>query len=335
MEKINIVEYIQTKKRNNPFRLQNVQIDLTNLCNANCPFCLQGTHNSNIGCLSTQKIKEVLLDDKKLGAFSVGFDGGEICLREDASEIISYASSLGFNISITTNGHLLTDQIINAILRGTVSRVTVSFHSADKDIYNILFGVTGDEFDKAIQNITLMKRLGINVGLAVTITKYNYKGLNKIINFARSLGITENNIGFNQLIPGKTQIADLCLTLDEKLEVANYMKNNCLKACLRDHFLCDAGRTSLHIAYNGLVYACPLLDVIAGNVNLTSISEIWENSDYFIMLRSLKPEHFKKCYYCPTKTRCQMCLRNNIVYCKDIFTPFEDTCSFMKAAAQK
>lgn len=310
--------------------MQSLQLDITNTCNCKCPFCLQGDHKQSENELTFEEISKILHDAKKLQVFNVGFDGGEPFARKDFHRILKLASDLGFSISIASNAHLIDEEDVELLKTYSLSKISISFHSIERNIYNKMFGISGNEYDLALKNIQMMLQKGIHVGIAVTITNLNLQSIPDTIKYFRSLGIKSNDIGLNHLIAGKKEIETLRLTVEEKTNLTKYLLGEGIESCLRGCFLCKAGRNALSISYDGIVYACPLLQTPAGDLRKNDLNDIWVNSEYLKLIRSLKPEHFEKCVNCSARSHCQMCLRNNLFYNNDIFDPYEETCAVMK-----
>ena len=327
--KLDIEEYL-FKRHAGKLYMQSLQLDITNICNAKCPFCLQGNHNESKNEMTFEEISRILHDAKKLQVFNVGYDGGEAFTRKDFHKILRLTSDLSFSISIASNGQLINSKDIELLKTYSLSKISISFHSIQRDIYNKMFGVKGNEYEHALKNIQMMIHNGIHVGIAITITNLNLKSIPETIKYFKSLGVESKDIGLNHLIAGKKEIGALRLTVDEKKNLTKYLLDEGIESCLRGHFLCKAGRTALNVSYDGLTYACPLLQTPAGDLRKSDLRDIWINSEYLKMLRSLKPEHFEKCYNCSAKFQCQMCLRNNLFYNNNIFEPYEETCAIMK-----
>lgn len=58
----------------------------------------------------------LLTELKELGCYRVGFSGGEPLLRNDVKEILEYAARLGFRFSMVSNGHYITDDLIQTFV---------------------------------------------------------------------------------------------------------------------------------------------------------------------------------------------------------------------------
>lgn len=83
----------------------NLTVYMTDRCNLKCIHCYRFKHNSKIE-LSTLQWKNVILQYsllKNRGEF-ITFSGGEVSLRNDFKEILSYSYSLGLKSIILTNG---------------------------------------------------------------------------------------------------------------------------------------------------------------------------------------------------------------------------------------
>lgn len=61
MKTLDIEEYLFRRHRDKLY-LQSIQLDLTNVCNANCMFCLQGSHTCSDNELTFDEICKILKD---------------------------------------------------------------------------------------------------------------------------------------------------------------------------------------------------------------------------------------------------------------------------------
>ena len=113
-----------------------VNYHITNRCNYHCTYCF-GKFNGQ---------KDPTLDDAKkivdnialyfaqnnIADGRINFAGGEPALYEHLDELIDYTSSLGIQVSIVTNGSLLTLERIRS-WQGKVSYIGFSIDSIDCD----------------------------------------------------------------------------------------------------------------------------------------------------------------------------------------------------------
>lgn len=324
-----IYGYFQQKAMQNHALFQ-VEIDVTSKCNANCSFCFQGTHENKYYDMSLEKIVNLLDDLRSMGTFFIGFSGGEPFARADFLEILNEAKKRKFRISVISNGMLLSKSDIDRLAELQIDRVTISFHGISQDTYLKSFGINNPScFSRAIENIDYMLQKGISLGIAITVTKYNIGELEEITNFFLQKGLKSSDINYNMLLSGKRKINELMPTQEQITENVNYLSQKIGKE--EKHALCNAGIISCSIDSRGYVYPCTFFNNYVGNIFEQSIKDIWENSHFLKILRSLKDSMFEKCADCALKGKCNMCLATNLNDTGDIFIPSEMFCQSRKA----
>jgi len=86
-----------------------VQLNPTNVCNFNCPFCSCGNRDKTV-MLPFEDIVEIMTRAKECGCKSVTITGGgEPLMHPQINEIITYlAEKLGLKVGIVTNGSMIT-----------------------------------------------------------------------------------------------------------------------------------------------------------------------------------------------------------------------------------
>lgn len=308
-----------------------IEIDVTSRCNADCPFCFQGKHNEDDRKeMSLQMIINLLDNLRELGTYYIGFSGGEPFARPDFLEILNIAKNRGFSISIITNAMLLTKEKIDELERIGIDRITVSFHSINKENYLKSFGITNPNlYDVALENIQYMIKKNISLGIAMTVTKFNINDIKDTSEYFYSLGLSKNDINYNLLLLGKREINDL---FPEKKDIDNngeYLSNK-LEAD-KKRLLCSAGTISCSIDPYGNVYPCTFFNSSAGNLYEQTIKEIWENSHLMQIIRGFREEMFTKCHKCSGKGKCNFCMATNLNETGNLFEPSDRFCESRKA----
>lgn len=330
-EKINIYDLLKNESYKNN-KLFQAEIDVTYRCNARCFFCFEGKdHKDTRKILNYEQICSVLDELKETGCFYVGFSGGEPFMRRDFMEILKYAKKIGFVVSIVTNLQLPTKEQIIELANIGINRITVSFHSPFKNTYCDIFNVSSEAYYRALNNIKLLISMNCSVSIAATITTANYKHMHKIKEIFLSMGLSENDINFNMLIQGKTDIVKFRDNPDfQKYVYENKdLKNNTIQK--NANFLCSAGRISCTISPYGDVYPCTFFNSSAGNIKDSTINEIWNNSHLFKMIRSISQNNFVKCFDCANKQYCHICMVNNLNETNYYNLPSNTYCEFRKA----
>ena len=118
---------------------QRLDIKLGYACNNNCRFCVAADKKC-LGDKSTMRIKEELETSRLNGAADVVFTGGEVTIRPDISELISYARHIGFRIiSLQTNGRMFYYKAFcNTMINLGVTYFVISLHGHKPKIHDYL-----------------------------------------------------------------------------------------------------------------------------------------------------------------------------------------------------
>lgn len=130
--------------RPEPFR---IEIEITNICNANCTFCprfnikqywIMDFEKYKSFILSLKNIKRDLWIAKKFPSENlpliVFWWYGEPLLNKDVFKYISYARSNWFNTELISNWLLLTHDNCEKLIDAWLNRLAISLHTLNKEI---------------------------------------------------------------------------------------------------------------------------------------------------------------------------------------------------------
>jgi len=162
--------------------------NITRLCNLKCVHCYNDS-GSDKTCndVTTEEAKAVLDDLADFGVPSVLFSGGEPLMRHDLFELMEYAAGCGLRTVISTNGTLITADAAAEIKQVGVSYVGISLDGIGP-INDKFRGVDG-AFDRAVKGIKNCMKVGIRVGLRLTLTKRNVEDIEGLFRFFDAQGI--------------------------------------------------------------------------------------------------------------------------------------------------
>ncbi|MDO8435959.1 MAG: radical SAM protein [bacterium] len=94
-----------------------VEISSSGLCNHRCKFCALDYLGYKGGFANFENLKRAIRDMAKGGVKSIQFGGeGEPLLHPKIKELVQYTKSQGLDISFTTNGTFLKEEILKDIL---------------------------------------------------------------------------------------------------------------------------------------------------------------------------------------------------------------------------
>lgn len=148
-------------------RLRHLDIELTERCNNNCVHCYinlpADDRTAQARELSTDQVKDVLSQAAALGALSVCFTGGEPLLRNDLADIYEFARRLGLQVSIFTNGCLVTPALADLFRRiPPRQKIEVSVYGMERHSYEAVTRMPGS-FDGFQRGLALLQERGVPV----------------------------------------------------------------------------------------------------------------------------------------------------------------------------
>lgn len=183
-----------------------IEFSVTYACQAKCVHCSVGNYaveRTNI--LTNEEIKNVLNQAAEIGIPKVDLFGGEPLMKEGVADIVAHGSKLGLYMSVTTNGWLLSRELIRDLKKAGISCINVSIDSTDERMHDRLRVLPG-VFKRAVEGIKVCHEEGVPCIASTYLTKkwaVNFgKGeadnshLTKVINFAKEIKATGIRILF-------------------------------------------------------------------------------------------------------------------------------------------
>ncbi|MEA3430467.1 MAG: radical SAM protein [Nanoarchaeota archaeon] len=186
-------------------------------CNNNCKFCVVA-HERKLGTRTTEEIKNCLKESKKT-CDEVVFTGGEVTIRKDILEIVSYAKELKYKvIQIQTNGRMFCyEDFCKKMIKAGANVFALALHGHNSKIHDKLTNAKG-AFNQVVKGIKNLKKLNQNVITNTVVVKENYKNLPELAKifielkvdqfqfaFVHALGNAEKN--FNEIVPNISEAA--------------------------------------------------------------------------------------------------------------------------------
>ena len=267
----------------------NLDIELTNFCNLQCPFCFTTDtlfrKNHKPQAMPKDLAFRLIDEACKAGIPALKFNWrGESTLHQNFSEILKYAArdKCFYDIIINTNG-TVPDAAINGLMSAT--KVVVSVDAFSKNTYSIM-RKRGDIRTVITTIHKLIERGHDNIWVRRIITKEN------------------NNEPFAQLaretFGDKVKIAEhYCFdrNRDNVHEVKKKKKN--------DRAYCGYPSQRLMIGVDGKVFPCCAdyyETMQVGDVSKQSIMDIWASDKIRQIRFDLRRHHFQdymeQCKYC-------------------------------------
>lgn len=158
--------------------------DLTSKCNLKCKHCVFVPSNSKE--LTTEEVKQKLdwLNDNNF--FSVQFAGGEPLMRPDFKDILQYAAQKKYTISIATNGTMITDSLIDLMIKCNVRLIQLSVDGIAHENDLLRGKGTFDIIDKSLEKLL---NANLTTAIATMVTQKNQNHIEKFLEYLRGKNI--------------------------------------------------------------------------------------------------------------------------------------------------
>lgn len=165
--------------------------ELTPRCNFKCKMCYICRPINDKEALARELTAKQWIrlaqQARDAGLLYLNLTGGEVLARTDFPEIYKELSLMGFNISILTNASLMNNRLAELFSRYMPSRVSTTVYGASQQTYG---QVTGDAsgYERTLKGINLLKGVGTDLILKMTVTRENAQDFDKIAEIAEQKG---------------------------------------------------------------------------------------------------------------------------------------------------
>lgn len=291
-----------------------LNIEPTSFCNLKCRLCPTGNNilARDKGFMTLEIFKKILFgwNSKRTNIYLGGF--GEPLLNKDFLEMVRISKDKEVDISIFTNGNLLTPEISSALVSLKADRIIISMDGATQETYS--WYRRGGDFNKVVSNLKTLVKIKRekesnlpNIELQFVVMKKNESELELIKKIAIELSVDKlilKTCGFYSFVG---------MSFDEFKK--DYLPVNKKYRRLEDEnspipdFICPWMNHGAMILWNGKIAACCYDshgEVILGDANQTNFIDQWRSSLKYKDFRKngvkgIYP--YKVCKLCPAKFR--------------------------------
>ncbi len=291
-----------------------IMIEPTNACNLKCNMCdYQQQFKGKRAYLSFKDFELIIAQFPEMKELI--FCGlGEPLLNQDIIKMISIAAKKKIPfINLITNGTLLEEGYFRSLINSGLTRIHISFHSANSEIARKINGMPAEVHRLVLTNIVnavkAREALGSNVHIALNsvINIENCGDLLNLIDFCEINKIDE--INFVQLTTILGKYDSFNIERDEARLLIREIKARLKKSRLKVSFVsgCDTGRcyqlwNFIMIHADGNISPCngimPHENKDIGNLIHDNISRIWHSDRYIELRKSVMKRKLESCKYC-------------------------------------
>ena len=263
-----------------------VYIELTNNCVLECKYCMHENMTREMGFMEYELYTKII-DDIKGKMHQVELFGqGEPLLHKDMIKMIKYAKKNGFTTSTISNGVLLKEEKMKALIDAGLDILKVSFDFKEKESWMEHKRGTSGAYDVTRKNILKAIEMARKAGhpeIRIDMIKYGDENQEQKIEYLKEWNKRLEGVG-------KSAIQDLINMWgknddDPSLEWYRDMKEYIDKNNIDDEQfpVCFFPWTNCMIYWDGRVNACTVdcnARTIVGDVNKESFLDIWKEKEF-------------------------------------------------------
>jgi radical SAM protein with 4Fe4S-binding SPASM domain len=307
----------------------NGSLELLPICNMNCDMCyvrlsreevqsLGGLHTADEWITVGQQMKEA-------GVLFLLLTGGEPLLFPDFKRLYMELRSMGFIITINTNGTLVDEEWADFFGRNKPRRVNITLYGANGEEYSRLCHYPAG-FEKTVRGIRLLRQAGVDVKISCSVTKVNQYSLKQIFALGDELdapvhidpymvpAVRERKKPFSEqarISPqdaARVSMEALKLQFPEDM-LRQYVEQAAERAEDPDfprgdgHISCLAGNCSFTVNWQGLMRPCVVLSEPSASVFEKGFAQAWTEIGSAAKKLVISP----KCTACRFKPICKTC----------------------------
>jgi radical SAM protein with 4Fe4S-binding SPASM domain len=172
---------------------EEVTITASLKCNYRCSMCYQKNFSDELDFQAVEKIRPILPFAKTLQVF-----GGEPLLYPGVEKLYQIAHENNCNITMISNGSLLTERMINSILDNQVMCIKISLDAGTPETYK---RIRGGDFFKVLRGVGLLTKGKLERGQQTPILDFNFLAMRsnvgeliRLLVLAKELGIRAVNV---------------------------------------------------------------------------------------------------------------------------------------------
>ncbi|HEU4727053.1 MAG TPA: radical SAM protein [Kofleriaceae bacterium] len=263
------------------YRLRRLHLELTHRCNFSCRACYLGGRLAAAGDdpggeVPIERWIALVHEAAALGCTTAVVTGGEPLLRKGITDLFAALSEHDIRFELNTNGSCVTPAVVQALRGSTVWSVEVSLYGYDAASHAGYSDVRGG-YAATLRGVRLLSAAGVPVQVKYFATAPTAHGLDAVRAELEPLGvpvICKGHAIHGDIFEGRLPDAAILPELEKSMLVQD------------DELPCGPSFTTLAIAPDGEVRACPKLGIHFGNAFAEGLTAIWERSTELEAFRS-------------------------------------------------
>lgn len=310
-----------------------IAFELLPICNLSCKMCYVRKSKEEVqkqgGLIETEQWLQWIRAAREEGLLFPLITGGEPFLHPDFWKIYDSMVEMGMQVSINSNGTLITKKIAQRLSVSPPTRINITLYGASEESYEKLCG-NGKAFQKVREAVKWLQHYEIPIKFNCSITPYNYGDMEAIMAYAKEVAVPlqmatymfppvrrdQSMIGTNdRLTPEEAGLARV--KADFYLAEAPWFKGQAERfkrfvplEKLADlepgeqRMHCRGGVSSGWIDWKGNLSSCGMYSSSSISLKNNSFPEAWNTLTDEIS----KMRYATLCAHCPNNTLCHSCV---------------------------
>jgi MoaA/NifB/PqqE/SkfB family radical SAM enzyme len=269
-------------------------VSITGLCNFKCVHCYASAGGLDGSSFAINEIDSILKELVSRGVLTVFIGGGEPLMHSRVHDVVAAANNAGLHPSLTTNGSLITSDIVHRLAAaGMRHNLYVSLEASNELVNDRIRG--SGSFRKAVKGIKTLSHAGlIDFAITMVLSRLNIGEAVNTARLAMDLGarffnlvkVTRDGRGdanWSELGVTRDEFLDEVVAVGAKYEyVGGYYTENAVFGLKPSNtavrFIQDDKRlqgfpSGISVFDNGTVRLTPMRRII-GNIKETPLSEL-------------------------------------------------------------
>ena len=274
-------------RANEAFEPLTANFELTPLCNLHCDMCFVrltrqqvdergGLHDANSWLAIARQLQQ-------MGTLFILLTGGEPMLHPEFHRIYTTLRSMGFIMTLNTNGTMITEEMCRDTFREKPRRVNVTLYGSNADTYGRLCH-NREGYERTVNALHLLRKYDIDTKLNLSMVRENSADYDAIMALADKLDIpvVSNTYMFpvQRTLCGRAthvvesrlpateaaRLNNLFLRYKQGAEYPDYAKQAVFKALEGTPSAdgttlnCRAGRSSMWVSWQHHITPCAMMD---------------------------------------------------------------------------
>lgn len=319
--------------RNDPYRLEHIDIEVTHACNLGCVHCSASANGGkNAQTLDNAEIERIVGTAMQIGLKRIGLTGGEPLIDSERLSSIAHLcrDKFGIPLHMHTNGTLVTRDMVKASGVLTLfEAISVTFLGGNAQAHNAVTKKR-ESFEDTLRGVKTIVDAGLPLTCFIVPLHGSCDGFGALIQELADAGVMKIRVLavapsgrarpiYREVVPDGGEIARLEGELRDAVPhygmcvEAGYCTRLSLPrlAVLSGHEQCTSGLNRLHINSGGDMFPCTAAsgveELTLGNIRGAdmSLEVLWRESRKLHAIRALHLGALQACDACRHTPKCR------------------------------